>query len=294
MMSKHSARYFLLLSFLLACSRDLDLGLPQTSSQLVIESYLESGDSLWVRVDESASYYAEGNFTDRGRNATVHVSINGQTFSLIQSDAEEIWIDHATRLFQPTWYSLPRQTFTIPASGSFELSVQKDGRTATAFATMLPLIPITDFRPLRQLSSATPIYDAEVVASFPEGTSYFIVQQRLQIVRNDTIHLEVIHMHQLVSFEGNSHPQAITIRNERPGNSVTAAPGYTLRSLLRLMRIDKTYYEFYQATRQQEDDLAVDLGHLVVSEPTLVPTNIQGGFGIFTVMAVDTMSKVIP
>jgi hypothetical protein len=101
-------------------------------------------------------------------------------------------------------------------------------------------------------------------------------------------------MHQFVSFEGNSHPQAITIRNERPGNSLTAAPGYTLRSLLRLMTIDKTYYEFYQATRQQEDDLAVDLGHLVVSEPTLVPTNIQGGFGIFTVMAVDTMSKVIP
>ncbi len=294
MMSKHSARYFLLLAFLPACSRDLDLGLPQTSSQLVIESYLESGDSLWVRVDESTSYYAEGNFTDRGRNATVHVSINGQTFSLIQSDAEEIRIDHSTRLLRGTWYSLPRQMVTIPASGSFELSVQKHRRTATASATMLPLVPITDFRPLRQLSSATPFYDAEIVASFPEGTSYFIVQQRLQIVRNDTIHLEAIHMHQFVSVEGNSRPQAITIRNERPGNSVTALPGYTLRSLLRLMRIDKTYYEFYHATRQQEDDLAVDLGHLIASEPTLVPTNIQGGLGIFTVMAVDTMTKVIP
>jgi hypothetical protein len=272
----------------------VDLRLPQTASQLVVESYLASGDSLWVRVDESTSYYENRNATDRGRNASVQVTVDGQIFSLIQSDAEEIWIDQSTRLFLPTWYYLPRQMFTIPSSGFFELSVEKDGRTATAFAKMLPMVRITNFRPLPQPSSSTPVYDAEITARFPEGTSYFIVQQRLQVVRKDTIHLDFIHMHKFIAVEGNSSPQTIIVRNDRPGNSTTAAPGYTLRSLLRLMRIDHTYYEFYHATRQQEDDHAVDWEHLIASEPTEIPSNIDGGLGIFAVMPVDTMAKVIP
>lgn len=282
---------FLLLA---SCARDIDLELPITESQLVVESYLTSGDSLWVRVDESVSYYVNGNPTDRGRGATVEISIGGQTFPLIQHASDEIWIDNSTRLFLPTFYSLPKQTFVVPSSGTFDLVVQKDGRTVSASATMLPEVPLLDFRPIPQSGAAMPTYDAEITAPFPDGESYFVVQQRLQVVRNDSLFIDLIHMHRFVTVHSDGQPKTILVSNDRPRGSVVGAPGMETRALLRLMRIDKVYWDFYQATLQQENDAQVDFGHLIASEPTEIPCNIHNGLGIFTVMPVDTLMRVIP
>ena len=60
-----------------------------------------------------------------------------------------------------------------------------------------------------------------------------------------------------------------------------------------LYAIENIHYEFYRATSSQKNDGDL-LGSIFGNNITEIQTNINNGYGIFTVMNVDTLQKELP
>ncbi|MCI0560046.1 MAG: DUF4249 domain-containing protein [Nitrososphaera sp.] len=279
---KYLSLSFIWLLFFLGCQGEINVDFPQHESKIVIEAYLTSGDSIVVRVSDTSPYqpgFGGGN-SGGGQNAIVKVTISGTEYTLQQQPDQP-----GSSFRSRTLYSLPGSVVTVPSAGTITLNVEYQGQSASAVTTIPDQTNIVSFYPLPSVSSP-PRFDIEIDAEFPVGTSYYFVQGFLE----DTTDFGVLllpFLSDIIQVTGNGTKTKVLVENWRR-NSV-AIPMSPIRYFLALKRINKELYDFDVALQAQLEDI-LSGGSLLGEELVEIPTNINGGVGIFAAMSIDTMS----
>ncbi len=290
------AVYFTIVIILsVGCDSGIPLESPDSKSKYVVESYLASGDSVRVRVSQSYDYYTNPPYSGDGHPDTlfsypaVSLLFNNVTYNLVRT-----YIENYPR--PSTVYALPKSVFTVPSEGKLVLHVgetyTKDGVSAES---ILPRnITITSFKTFFEPKDITfGFLDTTIKGYRParisiSGNFYKGFYGLIQLQKYSPYYDRDIYISEIISnSSGNAE---LEVENEKLSFGTPDSSGVWT---LTVYSIDKLYYDFYHALQSQKDGTA-DLGDLFVGDAIEIPSNIKGGLGIFTTMAVDTMSVVIP
>jgi len=261
---------------LMSCDMNVPVSLPEFQEKLVIESYLTVDDSIIVRIDKTLNPFV---FPDRNnpgrrvRGAIVQLSVGDSIFQLRERTTP---YGYYTGILYTDYRRVTPQT-------KYRISVDYQSLHAEAECTTFPRIRLTDARVSAQYQPReyNASFDLMISASFPLTESYYLVSLFAPTVPSNgspyvtaPFWVNANHSTEFVSLRGVSK------------TSFVAPPS---RFRVELRRIDKIYYDIYKAVEAQRGEYDSFLG----SETTEIPTNIIGGYGIFTGMSKDTMSVVL-
>ena len=281
----------------LSCSRDIDINISNEPSKLVVESYLSVGDSLLVRINESAPPNSNRSYDNKHiNNAIVTIKVVNQILQL-QYTSQSIsnggeYGPEFVFSRQGSYYYLPRSTHQVKPNTIYALSVSYGGRTVQSTIQTVEKTPIllAELFPILHDGGDTTV-GLRIQANYPIGNCYynalwyirgpFRIQQQgfdtTVIIVAKIFQTEFLHssgQSQIREFDTKQKYQSLTISN---------VPGFAS-----LKRISKLQHDFLQAIEVQKDDYSL------FTETTDIPTNIEGGYGIFTSTVSDTATvKVV-
>jgi hypothetical protein len=274
--------FFLLLN---SCKHDVAVDLPPFEEKLVVESYIVQGDSVFIiRIDKTVNPIIKSYpimFDTNFSGTTAVLSFNNTNYELRQIvDYREerqynILTNNHGRLFV-----LNKKVEYV---SNMKLIVDYRSYHVESECNMLPVVHIkkASFTGVTNNAEFYSSFKVNVEADFPSGISFYMIRIMP------------------TSFVAINDPGAIKesargyfIVNKEVSNKefIFTNPFYSLVGefsdyTIILSRIEKTHYDFAISSLTQFEELNT----MIPTETTEVPSNIQGGYGIFTAMSNDTI-----
>jgi hypothetical protein len=259
------------------------MDLPAHDWRIVVESYLSVGDSVVVRVSQTSPY-------NQGYSGS-YVGASNATVILAVDESEHLLTEYPYSAtgqrpyLYPTLYGLPKSVLSIPSDAALSLRVQYKGKEVRAACNVLPRTRIESFRIIESPTDSF-LLDLEIFAAFPPGASYYLVEGKSETLFNGTPAL-LPFFYDVVRVAGDGSRKTIVLSNPRR-EVVWRVPGIAKRVLF-LRRTDKSFYDFDIALKAQSSEVG-GKKKILGTDPVMIPTNILGGVGIFTVANTDSLS----
>lgn len=282
---KHLLLLLIFSAIFVSCNKDLIIDLPNEPSKLVIESYLSVGDSLLIRIGESGLPSNANGFHSIISDADARIIVDGVSYPLSFSSR-----GFGTR--EGSFYYLTKIVHTVKSGTRYDLIVEHNGRKVSSFTETFPALDIVRAEAfLSTFSEKDTMIGLRIQTDFPPGESYFEckwmipVPMKVNLGGKDTIITIVgsVFEKQFLHREGESTIVEFNIGQKKTQELSTGYIGF-----VKLTRISKLQHDFLQAIDVQKDDYSL------FTETTEIPTNIEGGYGIFTSTVSDTLTvKVV-
>ena len=286
--------YLLSLVFF-SCNRDIDINIPTEPSKIVVESYLSVGDSLLVRINESGPPNRKAYDNKYINNASVTIKVDNQILQL-QYTSQPIpnggeYGPEFINIRQGSYYYLPRSVHQVKPNTTYTLSVSFGGRTVQSSIQTIEKTPILSAQlfPILHGAGDTTV-GFRIQANYPFGDSYYKAiwyvrgPFRIQQPGLDTTIIIVGKAFQTVFIHssGQSQTREFDTKQKYQSSTISDVSGFAC-----LKHITKLQHDFLQAIDVQKDDYSL------FTETTDIPTNIEGGYGIFTSTVSDTLTNKI-
>lgn len=254
-------------NILSACSpyKELEIPIPAYESKLVVESYLEPGEIYKLSLLENVSYFEEPRLPIV-YDAEVFISDGVDTITLFNI----LSLDTINKKIN-NYISYKKVSTDINKTYSLFLK-DKKGRTITSTVKSLPT---------KETESLTWKFNNQNNASVEINFSDDIGQNNYYrfLINKDSINGAKV-LDKLIddkSFsDGNGY--FITGHNYKKDDTIVVS----------LFHLDKEYYEFLKSVESAKLANADPF-----SQPTAVKSNVNGGVGIFTFIAVDRKRVII-
>lgn len=111
--------------------RDIDINLPEYESEIVVESYVESGQPLRALVTESLSYTELPSPTPLDENVPVTVSADGQVFTLPLSQIEALLVTPGDTLAEAQFEAFKSAIELLGLISDATVTITHNGTTRT-------------------------------------------------------------------------------------------------------------------------------------------------------------------
>lgn len=274
--------------FSISCNEVLYVDLPNFESKLVVESIIFKTDSISVGISRSVSPYMKSNSEDTTRlvhNAKVTLINDGVEYAL-KEDTSVIYFYsnlRATRKFsnyyvKPDNFILGKELLLKIKHGDVEVSSSAETPTNTNVKSINTYLSseesrYTDFHHLT--------LNFKMKADFPKNIkNYYRIAAVIEYYRGGVLWQRTREIEEL--FEVVSSDSTFDFKIYL-GNM---AKDLEIRNpILIIDHITEEYYNFLKAVKMQfEHDES-----LIESEVTRIPSNIKNAYGIFTIIARDTV-----
>ena len=268
--------YILIFFGLLSClPEDLPItDIPQAESRITVSSIVYPGDSLAVIVTRSVSAL------DEVTNLDIQSMINKIAIQdanvFISSNSRNIKINEVYPGIYATSLS------SLPQSTTYQLTVQTEDQRASVVAATeyLREVPFIDVSASAVKAAEDSLAEISFTLFDPAGTPnwYMVSVQPFSVPQFD-----------FVPFADEDVFTHLTSDNNRDGSLITESftaldfGGYDIGDtiLVSLANISKDYYEFLDA--RENDQIGVEF----LYEPYNFPSNVTGGYGLFTLHKID-------
>ncbi len=284
---KTNATIFFLL-FLTSCKQDVAVDLPPFEEKLVAISYIEEGDSKYlVYINKTIDPHLDNywNYIDTSfAMAKVMLSIDNVPFELRRMPKSEYhkYISSVHNSYG-RFFALDKKVKNIT---NVKLTMEYQGMKVESECNMLPT-PHIENAVLTGTSQSSGYYSGmkvKISANFPAGISLYMIQliQPSYIVYQDSVNVWYSSQYSTKGYFTSTN----TDRNKEFIFSNTSFSSNTNQRnyIIVLTRIEKAYYDFALTSKAQFNETDTFLP----TETTEVPSNIRGGYGIFTAMKSDT------
>lgn len=244
----------IMISCLTACEKTIDIELPPTESELVVECYLAKGFPYLLSLSETVPYFDLINLPTVD-SAVVQIEHNGTTITLQYIDSLGIYFSGLN----------VNNNDTLPYILHIEDTLRH--RSLSAQAHFLPIVPIDTI-----IYFLNDSLDASLLTYFDDPPN------------KDNFYK--IHFSKQNSFDTDSirtwsfSDIIFADQNTVIGMGYRYHLGDKVR--VRLFNISKAYYDFLETTERAADAAAGPF-----SRPTRIIDNIEGGTGIFTTLSFD-------
>lgn len=297
------SRLFPILLLLTACNlaQPIDLNLPESESELLVESYLIPGNPYFVILSRTVGFF-DSLALDYVRGAEITVRRGSEEITLYELPPEVLALLLETDTTnevgnilgeQPVVYASARFDGGLPQielvpqdyESTFQLEVfTPEGDTLTASTRIPPPVPISyqefQFNDQNQALILTAIEDA---AGVPNFYRRLLAERRPEVGEEGTDTTWVSDEQQdFVLDDGFSDGETILF-----GTGFDFETGDTLISTI--YHITEDYFRFVD-TR----DAAVAASLSPFAQPAQLYTNISGGQGIFVGLSLDRDTAVVP
>jgi len=263
-----------------SCTEDVPVELPPFEEKLVVEGYLVAGDTIVIRLDKTVNPY----FGDHSRqnpyrlpkNALVRIWVNDSIFQL--SERAEFTLGRSGIVY--TSGSI------IQSDLKYRVTAEYQGLRAEGECRILPQTKLKDVELNATFESKVSgntrknksTYNLALTAEFPPELAYYLLSLS---AANSVGNYETV---LTVPFQTNAAQGLNPFLFE---NLISYKFSYLPKQyVVSLYRIERIYYEFLKAVEAQQGEY----DSFLATETTEIPTNIIGGYGIFTGMSKDTMS----
>ncbi|MCJ8164521.1 DUF4249 domain-containing protein [Pontibacter sp. E15-1] len=257
----------LLAALLYGCdlSKDIEVVLPEHTSQLVVEAYLEQGKPYRLAVQESASYFDE---------PTVPLVPDAEAF--ITHNGNRVKLEYKPKLDENTGFIYTHSSPVImdgKPGDMFLLEVTDGkGRKVTGYTTVLPSVAIDTVEWRFNKND-----EALLLTSFQDEAA----------TRN--FYRYMTHLDSLSSGSKQdifSNDELTNGKRISFGSGYSYDPGDTV--IVTLFNIEEQYYEFLRSTSG-----AKDANGNPFAQPSKVKSSVLGGMGIFTNLAYERKVVII-
>ena len=274
--------------FFFSCNEKFTVQPENFSEKIVVESCIFTNtDSVSILLTHSVSAYIKNDSYDSSRlvhNADVKIIAKGNVFSLKEDTCKfyNYWGTPTSR----TESNYFIKGLNLSKYNECELEVTKTDQRITAKSIIPSFTKIKEvsgsiYRDESGKSSYYPTsLKLKIYADFPLGIeSYYKVTVLTDIYDKEKLYMP-----------SNRATDYLIFRTEIPYKEFSIKIGninknFTFKNIrISLDHINKEYYDFLEACRtQRENDDSI-----FNQDGTEIPSNIQGGFGIFTFIARDT------
>lgn len=277
----------LLFFFFASCNENVPVTLPQFESRLVAESYIVGGDSaIVVRLDQTIDPLAPSYWSATDTSfaaAEVKIKFDDTLHSLKRL----LYADQQRYAHDVRYGRVFAIDGMIVGEKTFQLTVDYQNRHIEAECSMPSPIQVASATLSGTLDNSGYFtgFRIGIVAKFPAGSSYFMVcvmSKNYDWPTKDSIWQDIARGY----FVANNRV------DYEEFNLINSSPSKRRSGYYKVLiaRIEKTYYDFALASRAQYGEL----DSVIPTETTEVPSNIRGGYGIFTAMSCDTLMVSIP
>ncbi|MFN4147418.1 MAG: DUF4249 domain-containing protein [Runella sp.] len=274
--------------------------LPSSGGQLVVHGYLSPQDTV-IQVSVSLSQKVLGQSPSNAFGSPSAISIPGATVTLTHENKS---VNLAFKLNE-RFYTTAAQNIPIVAGQTYHLKVSYQGQTVTSSCTIPQAVPITEVRqdsvaaqgfmiggtnPNLPKDRTYKIFwqDPAGQANFYRVEGYLVGKQR---VRQSNGQIKIQEFINFINFDWQRRRSNNLYSDDRlDGKTLSSSEGrlnYFLLTSNRndyvagtgqvnllLISCDKAYYNYHRLLENYDDDNPF-------AEPTLLPSNIQGGLGCF-------------
>lgn len=271
-----------------SCKQDVAVNLPPFKEKLVAISYIEEGeDKYLVYINKTIDPHLDKywNYVDTSfATAKVMLSIDNVPFELRRIPKSEYHkYNSSVHNSYGRFFALDKKVEKIT---NIKLTAEYQGMKVESECNMLPTPHIKNSVITRVVynSQKSSGLKVNLEADFPSGKSFYMMRlgvtyfnanygkdQFSEITRGYFVVNNAVHNQEFI-FD----------------NIVFSSTGSTNDYTIIFTRIEKAYYDFALASKAQVGETDTFLP----TETTEVPSNIRGGYGIFTAMSSDT-TKVI-
>lgn len=264
---------FALVAFFVSCEKEANIPLPKADPKLVVTCFISPQDSvLKATVRLSRPVFQSSTATDIEApvtDATVIMSNGSTSTQLFYDSNEEVYLADTS-------------TLHIVAGGSYSIHVTtpdgKDVKAETVVPAAPPTLNYTLDKATRDSTSSGYTRDYHLEMSWNDITGqqdYYramVLDHFINQFNADTTY----------KYLGNdlitSGTDGTTLHSTLEWTNYWTSGGFvdsTINYRMRLLHVSKEYYQYHQALYNNNG------GSDPFSEPTLMFTNINGGFGIF-------------
>ncbi len=269
---------------LLSCKQDVSVTIPRFSEKLVALSYIVNGDSSYIvyinktQDPEQNQYwkYLDTSFVD----AKVLLLINNIPHELDRMSRMET-PNHSSMMSNSggRFFILRKKVENI---SSLKLSVEYHGKkiVSSSFPLPTPEIDKVTLTGTLQPSGVYSTLKIRMEADFPPDQSYYYIQV-IQSGYTEEVDSQHKIFHQgftargFFSSSGAGRVKEFLLNNIRFSSNINQK-----LCSINISRVEKVYFDFALAARAQRGEG----DSFLPTETTEVPSNIEGGYGIFTVM----------
>lgn len=268
-------KYVLLLLILIISCEHLVENKTNQDSKLVVEAYLAAGDTVSIRLSSSATVGEKERTLLDG--LFCQIEMDGQLYSLNYKDFSAFG----------SHYTL--SNVKVPFTGRLGFRALFNGDSVFSYAHLPQRVKVdTFFSQYKRDGNGKPKFEkVEIEADFPQNEQGYKVEiwsEQDRIFQNKPITMRFLIYRAFA--EHNGQGKLIIMNGENKDNY--ALNPLDERFFLTLTLLDPFYVQFRKAIESQVKDgdgLGAIFGHNV-SE---VPTNIENGYGIFTLFNHDTL-----
>jgi hypothetical protein len=268
---------FLPLSLLLisGCETNANVDLPEYPAKLVLSGFITpQDDTIRLRVRRSQPIFQQSNTNvgDPVTDATVILYGNNTAIQLVYNSNNQ-------------YYQIPSSVFPILAGNTYRIVVQTSHDATVDAETTVPLNPPSNFNPSVNYSSDTTSnpgfieIDADLRYTFTDfagESNYYMIYSLVQVY--DSFLADTLPDITTTSLENDNNRDGITINGAEQfsfNNTFPQIGRVLLGTSISVLNASREYYEFHKSV------LSGNNGVDPFSEPTLIFTNVNQGYGIF-------------
>ena len=267
-----------LLLSMVACGgfeREINLNLPSAPSQLVVECFLEDGQSYRLLLTETVDYLAAPTLPDV-RDALVIITHNGLSDTLIYAP----FIDEENKKIYNDVSKRTDPVVDASSGGVYDLRiVDGKGRSITASTRFLPFTPIQEitweFEDVRQ--------------EIKDDSARALLLVRYPLLDSEP-HFRIVI--QKDSLTAEPEVDFVTRSTFSTNNLVTIGTAYRFLPddtvYVTLYRLEKPHYDYLRSI-----DQAISANGNPFGQPATILSAVQGGIGIFAAWNFDQQQVVI-
>ncbi len=269
-----------------SCDKVVDYNKPLTENELVIESYIMAGDTaVNVKVTKTLTPYE--NATMPFISFDPRFNVTGANVKLSFDNGEPFLLNLNNDVYYPTTYS---KQIRVPDAGKSTLEVEYEGQKVYAE---------TDFPSKTKINNASIILlkdikyneagvrymniEININADFPTGeTNYYRILGYGQFVYNNVFYWRPLSNDYLyMNSNGKDKNQNIRFSSYYDIDSLAD----TNNALIYMEHITPIHFQFRNAVKNQIENIGDEFNTEIVQ----IPTNIEGGLGIFTAITRDSI-----
>jgi len=221
-----------------SCQSIIELDL-QNENKLVIEAYLRSDDSVYVRVANSADLTKR--ISKRVDGLQLFLSHNGRRYELTPRAAPDA-IDNFSSI-----YGVAKSIFTTPVAGVLQLEADYNNKLIRSAAAVPEKSKIISFDFERETDpgiGADFVKSVAIEADFPNRPGYYIAEfWEERVFQGQIFPSEYVLFSEYFSARANQRKIELVADNDQPIGYISK--GYENYLILKLYRIDEFHYEFY-------------------------------------------------
>lgn len=278
-MKKNLFYLFIPLSFILmliaGCETNADVNLPEYPAKLVLSGFITpQDDTIRIRVRRSQPIFQQSNtnVADPVTDAIVTLFGNNTSVQLMYNSNNQ-------------YYQISSTAFPIFAGNTYRIVVQTSRDATVDAETTVPLNPPSNFNPSANYTTDTTSnpglieINADLRYAFTDlqgERNYYMIYSLAQVY--DSLLADTLPDISFISLEND---------NNRDGNAINGVEQFSfnntfpqtgrvlLGTSISVLNASREYYEFHKSV------LSGNNGGDPFSEPTLIFTNVNQGYGVF-------------